>query len=1276
MEADKEGQKIPSRSNSKAKETMSQDRELANATGARFAGVASSVTNQDDQTSGAMKHEKQNTTISREVSVNNNLQSSMDTITGDVPNTFASVSNAAQLEQSGQESVTHMIFREQNNDGVKRRVSEGLESSKKSKKPVPRSISAHPTQNSGIEVFIPHQIPITENSSENSTSVDQMFEDVAKSLVSVDTPIRRIESKATRPNSMPHEIRTKDGSKIKLHKFRLPDPALNATTMEDVVREMVPVIVGSSKTNSNSTEITSSKEKYKPRNDQKKRETAPPAISRVVSEVGEPSTMRIPVDTPKEHHKSQDQPKDLKTDDASMPHIAQNDRNRNSQSLPHKLDEKPVNRNRLSMKNLLKRPSLDINSESSPMLDYLPEENEIIKMWSVPLISSQFMEPINKPLPEVPIKRSRTVRPKLPDENYDSTIVLEEKWDNSLEEFLRKPDDNHAEKPKTSKRMSIKNLEMPDKPGESVWNFTKSVLALDSPGSVYADKMFKSNLKDEEEGHDSYEDGDEISEYDFYSDSENGDYSIFVDDYEFYSRSNSQIFDSGMNELFSYPAGSLAAPKVTRGSVPSKVVPERSVEKLEQSIRELFKMASFYEESEKNQSRVVDIDTSFAQGLNEKESKAATSSDESTSKGILDTKGVSQKPTLVIDTISKNPRNSIAHSGTSPLRNIVFSDDMENQDLPSPLRNTKQSFSRRSRKLLDQGSSVSADAEAAVAKGPITSYSNLPFQSIAFAPPLFGDDAIPDSRLKQLKDTYTTNEQDFQPMILKRKVSHAPLGSKRKGLNMRERDDSRPSDSFFPEGGQPLAKKAAVMTDAFEKDLLGASHKRKKSMKGRLRKPPAVALRKPTMYDMIKAKSIGDVTYLAAVKDPTVQDQLRGLKPHEPRFTYFIILLNFVVLIVQFIHSFNTSGMFYQTEPLNIMVGPPKEVLIRQGARYTPCIRSTGYEFLPYNCSVFREQSKEFVNLTQVKVDFERGDGDKYKDTSEVAIFAKRDFIPRARLIQEINSVNITTIYVDETVMEPTPTSVSTVRRPRRTQTATPTPTSTNIGDPAGVAIPKGFCTLQQFCGLQGFEKGFVPDQFFRFFTASFIHAGVLQCFANSWAWYYVGGPMESAYGWFRIACIYLISGFSGYVVGGLSSLNIPAMGSSAAVLGVHACVLLDLILNFRLVPDRWNELSKVIAGTLVAFAIGTLPYFDNFAHFGGLVAGLLTGAALFPSISFSEQDRNIKRTIKIISGPLLIFILTIMILSFYNTNPFFECKWCKFFDCIPILDWCSGYPQ
>ena len=139
--------------------------------------------------------------------------------------------------------------------------------------------------------------------------------------------------------------------------------------------------------------------------------------------------------------------------------------------------------------------------------------------------------------------------------------------------------------------------------------------------------------------------------------------------------------------------------------------------------------------------------------------------------------------------------------------------------------------------------------------------------------------------------------------------------------------------------------------------------------------------------------------------------------------------------------------------------------------------------------------------------------------------------------------------------------------------------------------------------------------QWWRLFTAMFIHFGIVHLGLNMWALWDVGRLVERLYGRLNFAVLYLASG----VLGNLLSLVVQGNravsgGASGAVFSLYGALLVFL----------WRERAQVersefrwLFGAATVFTALTLgmglavPGIDNAAHIGGLLAGGLLGAVM-----------------------------------------------------------------
>jgi membrane associated rhomboid family serine protease len=110
--------------------------------------------------------------------------------------------------------------------------------------------------------------------------------------------------------------------------------------------------------------------------------------------------------------------------------------------------------------------------------------------------------------------------------------------------------------------------------------------------------------------------------------------------------------------------------------------------------------------------------------------------------------------------------------------------------------------------------------------------------------------------------------------------------------------------------------------------------------------------------------------------------------------------------------------------------------------------------------------------------------------------------------------------------------------------------TSTSVYNPSSNStIPT--CTLEQLCGLWGFNGG-QPNQWYRFFTAIFLHGGVLHLLFNISFQVITGFKMERDFGWWRMALIYCLSGIGSFIFSGCFTELTPSIGGSGSIYGIY----------------------------------------------------------------------------------------------------------------------------
>ncbi|ESK97994.1 rhomboid family protein [Moniliophthora roreri MCA 2997] len=215
---------------------------------------------------------------------------------------------------------------------------------------------------------------------------------------------------------------------------------------------------------------------------------------------------------------------------------------------------------------------------------------------------------------------------------------------------------------------------------------------------------------------------------------------------------------------------------------------------------------------------------------------------------------------------------------------------------------------------------------------------------------------------------------------------------------------------------------------------------------------------------------------------------------------------------------------------------------------------------------------------------------------------------------------------------------------------------------------PDPLCPLAEICGF-GLEATATeqPDQWFRFITPIFLHAGFIHILLNLFAQMSITAQIEREMGSGGFFITYFAAGIFGNVLGGNFSLvGAPSVGASGAIFGTIAVTWVDLFAHWKY---QYRPVRKLVFMTIelaIGIAIGFIPYVDNFAHIGGFLMGLLVGTVFYPVISETKRHKGIMWAFRLAAIPLAIVLFVVLTRNFYTGDPYAACGWCRYLSCIP----------
>jgi len=147
--------------------------------------------------------------------------------------------------------------------------------------------------------------------------------------------------------------------------------------------------------------------------------------------------------------------------------------------------------------------------------------------------------------------------------------------------------------------------------------------------------------------------------------------------------------------------------------------------------------------------------------------------------------------------------------------------------------------------------------------------------------------------------------------------------------------------------------------------------------------------------------------------------------------------------------------------------------------------------------------------------------------------------------------------------------------------------------------------------------------EYWRFFTAMFLHADILHIGFNMLSLFFVGRAVEVFYGKWRYLVIYLLSGIAGGILFYFTSQGQGgALGASGAIFGVFGALGVFYIVNRKSLGVYGRG---AIGNWLFWIGLNLVFGFSNpnialFAHIGGLIAGMLIAYALSPRLGTSRR--------------------------------------------------------
>jgi membrane associated rhomboid family serine protease len=214
-------------------------------------------------------------------------------------------------------------------------------------------------------------------------------------------------------------------------------------------------------------------------------------------------------------------------------------------------------------------------------------------------------------------------------------------------------------------------------------------------------------------------------------------------------------------------------------------------------------------------------------------------------------------------------------------------------------------------------------------------------------------------------------------------------------------------------------------------------------------------------------------------------------------------------------------------------------------------------------------------------------------------------------------------------------------------------------------------------------------DEWYRLFTATILHGGLLHWLCNMIAIAYLGPVLESVYGSLAVLIIFVGASTAANLTSAVLSPLSITVGASGGICALYGLALVDGLWHWRLLCALHaagleatsfpfvTTLLCIVLEILLLITIGLLPWIDNFGHLGGLFFGsCLSVILLRPARSaslFRVASRPWTRCVyfklkaTVLSLALVFCAANALWLHQSESVGDLPCRRCRYLDCPPL---------
>lgn len=159
-----------------------------------------------------------------------------------------------------------------------------------------------------------------------------------------------------------------------------------------------------------------------------------------------------------------------------------------------------------------------------------------------------------------------------------------------------------------------------------------------------------------------------------------------------------------------------------------------------------------------------------------------------------------------------------------------------------------------------------------------------------------------------------------------------------------------------------------------------------------------------------------------------------------------------------------------------------------------------------------------------------------------------------------------------------------------------------------------------------------VNGQWWRLFTAMFVHIGLFHLLFNMLAFLYVAPTVERMFGNLGFLLLYIASGLGGSLLALYLNPMLIHAGASGAIFGVYGALLAVLLRERDTIPPLVLANLKKFVGVFIAYNLvnSARPGISMAAHVGGLVTGFVCGFIAAQPLNIESESGRPSRNLMV----------------------------------------------